>query len=657
MKKLYTLIIIIFFLFGFQTKVNACPFMGGEITWECISSGDTNNGKFIFTMKLYRECGQGQFGPSMTLMSNSPAGAISMQEISGWPKEISPICNSDTSFQHITCQGAIAYVFNGAIQEHIYKSQPIKINGYPPYNGWIFYWQNCCRNNSTNLYSGQSYRLMATMYPKLIPGAPNYGAQNTYPCFDSSPTFAETPVTAIATGYDYDFNFMAFDNDYDSLVYEWGRPLLYSGNYVNYNMGYTYTSPLPGTTQNSNNTPALLDSKTGIISFKSYTTGSFLTSVKVTAYRCGIKLAEVRREIQVALSDSVSNAPPVVNAPFANGTSFDTVVTAGTLLQFPFVANDFQFLPNSGAQTVFVMQNSPQFGDFIPAVGSGPTSLSSTSGCKYPPCATLTPAADTSYTPSAIFAIQSNFSWQTTCDHLLRNDTCMPQKDTVYYQFLFTVRDDYCPVPAVTTKIVRIGITADLSYLPPPIIDSVFYDYATNEANISWQMVNDPKNKFLAYYIYYSPTNNGNFTLIDSVLNINTTSYIHNLGQPANAYYKIRTKSENQCQMIDTSDYSNTVSMLITAIDNGESKPSFVLYPNEPNPADAYTNIRFSIAEPANVEFVLTDINGRIIDKRNIQAHSGENSFKLLLESFSAGIYYYSIIYKNQKKTNKLMVK
>ena len=657
MKKIFVLLILIIFLFGFQTKVNACPFMGGEITWECLSSADTNNGKFIFTMKLYRACGQGQFLSSMTLMSNSPAGAISMQEISGWPKEISPICNSDTSFQHITCLGATAYIFNGAVQEHIYKSQPIKLNAYPPYNGWIFYWGSCCRNTSTNLNSSQSYRLMATMYPKFIPNAPNYGAQNTYPCFDSSPTFAEKPVTAIATGYDYDFNFMAFDNDYDSLVYEWYRPLSNSGNYINYTMGYSYINPLPGTAQNSNNTPAVLDSKTGIINFKSYTTGSFLTSVKVTTYHCGIKLAEVRREIQVSLSDSVSNTPPVVTAPFANGTSFDTVVTAGTLLQFPFSASDFQLLPNSVAQTVFVTQSSPQFGDFVPAVGSGPTSLSATAGCEYPPCATLTPASDTSYIPSAIFGMQSNFSWQTTCDHLLRNDTCMLQKDTVYYQFLFTVRDDYCPVPAVTTKIITIGLTSDLTYLPSPVLDSISFNYTTNEMNLNWQAVADPKNKFLAYYIYHSPTSNGNFTLIDSVLNVNTTSYIHNLGQPADAFYKIRTRSENQCQIVDTSDFSNTLSMIITAMEDANKKDAFVLYQNEPNPAADYTNIRFSIGMSANIEFDLRDINGRIINKRIIEAHNGDNSFKLSLESLSAGVYYYSIIYKDEKKTSKLIVK
>ena len=177
------------------------------------------------------------------------------------------------------------------------------------------------------------------------------------------------------------------------------------------------------------------------------------------------------------------------------------------------------------------------------------------------------------------------------------------------------------------------------------------------EGIINWQAVNDPKNKFLAYYIYHSPRLNGSYTLMDSLMNVNTTSYIHNLGQAANAYYKIRTKSENDCQIIDTSEYSGIISMDITAMHDAKNKDAFILYQNEPNPAGTYTNIRFSIAEPTNVDFVLTDIGGRIIEKRRIQAYGGDNSFKLQLEKYSAGIYYYSIIYKNKKKTNKLIVK
>ena len=661
MKNISTLLIFIIFLFGIQTKVLASKFVGGEITWECIpySSLDTNSGKFIFTLKLYRECGAWDFGPTQTIYSTSTVGNFVLNEIAGWPKDISPICNSDTSFQHISCATVVLPSnFSGAVSEHIYRSNPIKIVGTPPVTGWMFYWGSCCRNPTGNVSNAtsQGYKLRAIMYPKLIPGAPNYGAQNTFPCFDSSPTFAESPVPAIATGYDYSLDYHGEDMDRDSVVYEWGHALRNTGNPVNMLSPYSYSAPLPSIAQNVNNTPASLDSTTGLIQFKSYTTGTFLNCVKLTSYRDGIKLSEVWREFTVALMDSSINIAPQITSVFPNST-FDTVVEAGSLVQFTFISTDLQFLPNGAAQTMFITQNSPQFGSFLPATGTGPTSLSPTSGCKTPPCATLTPASGSNYVPSGMFGYQSNFSWQTDCAHLVGSDSSEIQKDTVYYRFLFTVKDDYCPVPAVATKIVTIGITSDLSFLSAPIVDSVYFDYATNDASFNWQAVSDPKNKFLAYYIYYSSTYNGVYTQIDSILNINTTSYAYNLGQASNAYFKLRILSKNQCTVIDTSDYSSILSMDITAMNNAKKKDVFELYQNEPNPATSSTKIRFSIAESTTIDFVLTDINGRIIEQSKVQTNRGENSFKLSLKGYSAGIYYYSIIYNNQKKTNNLIVK
>ena len=661
MKNTIPVLISIIFLFGIQSKVLATKFIGGEITWECIpySALDTNSGKFIFTLKLYHECSAWDFGPTQTISSISPVGSFVVNEIAGWPKDISPICNSDTSFQHISCATVVVPSnFSGAVSEHIYRSNPIKISGYPLYNGWVFYWGSCCRNPTNNVANAtsQGYRIRAVMYPKFIPGAPNYGAENTFPCFDSSPTFAESPVPAITTGYDYTLNYHGVDIDHDSVVYEWGQALKGTAFPVNMLSPYSYNSPLPGILQNANNVPASIDSNTGLIQFKSYTTGTFLICVKLTSYRDGVRLSEIWRDFTYVLMDSTTNEPPLIAAPFS-GNLFDTVVTAGAFVQFNFNAYDLQFLPNNTPQTIVMSHYSPQFGAYIPAVGSGPTSLSATTGCKTPPCATLSPASSSTLKHSSILNIQSNFSWQTDCAHLLNCDSSINQMDTVYYQFLFTIKDDYCPVPAVNTKIITIGITADLSYLPAPIPTNSSFDYATNEVNLSWQAVVDPKNKFMAYYIYHSTTNGGNYQLIDSVMNVNTTSYLHNIGQPANAYYKIRTKSINECNIVDTSDYSSVLSLDITVIADVVKNNEFVLYQNEPNPAASYTNIRFSIAEAANVEFIATDVNGRVIDKRKIQASNGENSLRLSLENYSAGIYYYSIIFKGQKKTRKFIVR
>jgi len=51
MKKIF----LIFSLFIFSQSTFATHLMGGEITWKCLKNGP-DVGKYIFTMKVYRDC-------------------------------------------------------------------------------------------------------------------------------------------------------------------------------------------------------------------------------------------------------------------------------------------------------------------------------------------------------------------------------------------------------------------------------------------------------------------------------------------------------------------------------------------------------------------------------------------------------------------------
>ena len=342
------LIIIVFFTSAFTVK--ASHYMGGEITWKCIASGQPNAGKFIFYVKAYRECNGITFGNTVNIMSNSPAGSFTLNLISGWPKDISPDCNVD--FQHITCDSAIANN-TGAVEEYYYKSGPIQLNGVPPVNGWTFYWTSGNRNPCTNVVNASSlnWYLRAIMYP--------YNGNNEYPCFDNSPTFAERPNTVICTGYPFQYNHNAYDKELDSLNFEWGQPMSSAGATLPYAIGYSYNSPLPGPTQNPNNVASVVDPLTGIISFTSYTTGAFVTSTKVTAYKCGIKVAEIWRDMQIVLLNCGLNSPPDVTPPFINGTSYTDTVFAGEYVSFVLQASDIQYLPNGAPQTMSIEASGP----------------------------------------------------------------------------------------------------------------------------------------------------------------------------------------------------------------------------------------------------------------------------------------------------------
>jgi len=646
MKKLYTLALIA--LFSFSTfNVNASHYMGGEITWECLSTG-ANVGKFVFTMKVYRECFGMTFGTTQALSSTSPAGSFSMSLVTGWPKDISPNCNA--SGPTITCANTSSNN-TGAVEELIYRSNPIQISGVPPPTGWVFYWSSCCRNPSTNIpnSTGIGWQLQAKMFP--------YNSLNTYPCYDDSPTFAEISRSVISAGYPFTYNHNTFDKQFDSLSFEWGQPLNQQGNPINYyTPGYSYTSPLPSSTHNANNVAATIDVHTGEISFTSYTTGAFVTSYKVSEYRCGIKIAEIWREMQIVLLSAGANAPPNISGIFNNGTSFDTLVEAGDLVNITISGSDFQFLPNGTQQTVYLSHFSPQFGAYIPATGAAMPTLSASVGCTTPPCATLTPASEPNNEISGIQGVTTSFSWQTTCDHLSQKGNCKQQKDTIFYDFVINMRDDFCLVPALQSKRIRIGVWSENYTLLPPEIDSSYFDYQTLGAHIIWKPVIDTLNAFRAYYIYYSPTN-GNYTLLDSTLNINDTSYIHSKGPATSGFYKIKTVSENQCGIIKLSSYSNIFDVNILGIDNKTKTNDFILFPCKPNPANQFTILPFYTNEPSEVKIIVNDISGRIVMQDVLISVQGDNSYKLSLDHFNSGVYYITVLYKKQKKVNKLIVK
>jgi gliding motility-associated-like protein len=526
----------------------ASHYMGGEITWQC-----TPNGDFKFTLKVYRECAGIQYPATVTLATNVPGFAnISMTRIA--QNDISPQCNTNPAFPHITC--ATTTVSNtGGVEEHIYTSDAtypngVPLTGVPPATGWTFGYSSCCRNPCTNIINSSSldWYIHAVMYP--------YNNQNVSTCFDNSPRFAEPPSTVICTGYPFQYNHIASDPELDSLTYAWAQPLeglnipitAYAG-------GYSFTSPLPGTMQNPNNVPATVHPLTGVISFTSFTNGAFVTKVKVTAWKCQTKVAEVFREMQVVLLQCGTNTPPDVTPPFQNSlgqyTDFIDTVYAGDFVTFALSGTDFEFLPNSQPQTMKMMGVGAQF-------GAGYTST--VAGCLNPPCATLTPP------PPVVgqFGVQTTFNWQTTCAHLATNVGCGTTSNI--YNFLLKTSDDFCPAPAINFATVTI-VVLDQPQLDAPRLGCTEV-FANGDVKLTWEVVVDTMNSFDSYWIYSSTNPAGPFTAIDSIFNRYINTYTH-IGAGANTqavYYVFKTRSG--CHSNKYSPPSDTISTIFLDVVN-----------------------------------------------------------------------------------------
>lgn len=435
--KLILISILTVFFFTIQ-KSQASHAFGGELTWRC-----TANGEFIFTMKFYRDC-NGISAQSSILLQTTVPGLTTINLTLVNQVDIS---NNGLYSDGITlcpdCPAGGIPAVPGITEEFTYESAPVVLNGVPPANGWLFSWGQCCRSNAlSNITGGGGLGslIRAVMYPYLGTG--------TNPCFDSSPYFTESPVPQFCTNLPIKYENFAVDPDMDSLVYSWGETLDEVGTVLPYVPGYSLTSPYPSTIQNPLNTAATIDSKTGEVSFHSYTGGYFLTCIKVTAYKCGIKVAEVFREITVTLNNNcqpitgnLPNNPPQMNAPFADPvtglmTAYQDTVYAGDTVNFVLNINDLEFFTNGLAQTISIEGAGEQFGTNF---------TNPNSGCLLPPCATLNPSLPTSF----ILAGALEFNWVTSCNHVTGiNTQCVTKEHT--YRFIIKAKDNYCPANGFT---------------------------------------------------------------------------------------------------------------------------------------------------------------------------------------------------------------
>lgn len=526
--------------------------MGGEITWVCQGGGD-----YVFTLKIYRDCS----GPPVNTTSQNIRvwGHPTLTQI---PvayfaiNEVSPSCTQVTSGPvQISCA---SNTVQGAAEEYIFVSNPINISGIPPTQGWSFTWDNLTRNASViNLVSPSTkgITLRAIMHSTGVNGSP---------CFDSSPQFIELPSSITCAGNEFVYNPNAFDPDADSMAFSFGQPLnSISSAYtpptdpapLNWAAGYNINSPLPGTSQNPGNIPASINTNTGEIYFKSNTIGSFALVLRAKSYRCGVLLAEVYREMQVIVVSCGANSPPNMTPPLNGNTSFSKTVTAGDLVNFTINASDLELLQDNSNQNVELFASGYQFGTNF---------TNPAAGCNTPPCATL------SATPPIIGNqnVTTNFNWQTDCNHITKNNIPGCSSNSNTYNFVFKVKDDFCPAPA--TKYYTVSITV----LPPasiPAPDITCINVLPNgEVEVKWESVTDPNNIFQSYEIY-SSTGGMPFNLVGSDGNIFSNTFTHSAINANTSKYDYFIATKSACGILNFTDTVSSIKLQVNNPNNGEA--------------------------------------------------------------------------------------
>ena len=130
MKNLKMKKLIFLLLTTLSINASATHLLGGEISWECKS-----NGKFQFTLVLYRDCGGTSLPTTTQTLSTNAGVTINCNYISS--EEIVTSCYTGSS----SCSGATAGT--GMVEKAIYRSGDIQIIGTPPASGWFFAWSSC----------------------------------------------------------------------------------------------------------------------------------------------------------------------------------------------------------------------------------------------------------------------------------------------------------------------------------------------------------------------------------------------------------------------------------------------------------------------------------------------------------------------------------
>ena len=581
MKKILVLFLLI------HSSSFATHLAGGEITWKC-----AGNGQYIFTLKIYRDCnGIPLLATSYNIhvLGNPIVSTIQVNKVN--EVDLTPFgCG-------ISCVNPGTA---GNMEEFTFNSDPLLLPGVPPTTGWSFYWaEECCRDAVNNVSGAVQLVIHSTMYSSNI----------IYPdsCTNSSPVFGSSPESFICLGSPYVSDPIVYDPDNDSLSFAFDYPYDNGSTTGNGGIGgpISYLSPYSVNNPISGN-PAI-NPLNGLFTLNpvgALQIGPFSLVIKVTSYHCGVKTAEIWREIVLRIGGGCSavisplgntyNTPPLISPPpFVDPvtntfTLFSDTIDVGDTVSFNTNVSELEQNILSGLYQQFYID---AFGS---AMDSG--SISPYSNCLIPPCAYLD--FNTPNGPN-ILSKSIHFTWITDCPHVI--DNC---EGYTSYRFTIKATDDECPAHASVTYTATV-IIRGLHIVRNGDTLSVITPYT----NLQWYWNGIPINGA-----------NGN-------------SYIATTG----GTYSIHANSVSGCVLTDEID------LQFTGLNNYQLDKKFLIFPN---PVRDFLQISSNSVADQKVMLKITNGVGKILEERFVNIMKWNNQI-FNVNDFASGIYLLHIISSN----------
>ena len=83
---------------------------------------------------------------------------------------------------------------------------------------------------------------------------------------------------------------------------------------------------------------------------------------------------------------------------------------------------------------------------------------------------------------------------------------------------------------------------------------------------------------------------------------------------------------------------------------------SWQLGQNLPNPATGMTQVPVTLPEPGRVLLQVHSVEGRLLYRGEYAVAEGKSLLSLDLAGYAAGVYYYSVEYRGERKVRKMVV-
>lgn len=535
MKKL--LITLLFFVF--LNEAHSSHIWGGSVTWECIASG-SDKGKFIFITSIYGRC-EPDLGGYIPIISN---GLYSKW---GGPATIS-VTRSNREHMDTLCVPAFSqlacYTVAGIsiMYRFTHKSIPIKLYGVPDIGGTNFWFRVMSRPTVTSNTTASQFYVRANMFPYLNPSNAydTLGTSQFSTCYDNSPQFAEAPFYIKCRNILSQLNFGSTDVDGDSLVYEWTDPMDNVSQPVVWRTGFSTYNQFPDSNFSKSNIAAVLNQKTGVVSFKIDTPSYFLsTAIKATSYRNGQKIAEIFRDCHVLIAQCQYSTPvtdPSITYKLPSSSIFQPSISLTKQIGDS-IELDIRSIDKGILSINPVVLQSPDLQVFGTSVSTVPNNSTK---CQVSPCAYLDSVGNASWNGNKfrkVTDVTVRFKWVPSCDQLKNANG--PRTFTFYVKS----QDDHCMLPGVgysTFEITLIDtVSADTKLKQLNIVDNSIF--------LQWNSVSS--SSFQSYNIFGSANASGPWTNIHTNSNINATDYtdIPSGSVKTPIYYKIFSNTGMFC--------------------------------------------------------------------------------------------------------------